>query len=364
MTDQYIIILISMAGIFCLIQFLRPYVQERIDGKLYWRLSRWSAFLLVTPIIYFAWQRGHVGDTTAYIRDFESAELGLAGLEAFMENHQKDQGFYLFLWITKALGFDYRGWFLIGALFQGFSLYYIYRKYSCDYFLSILLYVLSTDYISWMLNGLRQGLAVSICFLAAPLIFEKKLFRASLIILIASAFHKSAVMMVPIIFIIQGQPFNLRTLAIILASVLAMNFVSGFTDLMDDSLQDTQYKNVVTDYTTGELAGDDGTNPLRVFLYAVPTILALIGKKRIDYFDLNFINISVNLSVMSTCLYLVSMVTSGIFIGRLPIYCSLYNYILLPWEIRYLFSERSQVLINVVCILVYGLFCYVSLVGF
>lgn len=44
--------------------------------------------------------------------------------------------------------------------------------------------------------------------------------------------------------------------------------------------------------------------------------------------------------IISTALYAISMVTSGIFIGRLPIYCSLYaNGILLPWELNHLFGQ-------------------------
>lgn len=48
------------------------------------------------------------------------------------------------------------------------------------------------------------------------------------------------------------------------------------------------------------------------------------------------------MSIVSASIYLVSMFTSGIFIGRLPIYCSLYSYVLLPWEIKHLFNEKTD----------------------
>lgn len=47
------------------------------------------------------------------------------------------------------------------------------------------------------------------------------------------------------------------------------------------------------------------------------------------------------MSIVSAGIYLVSMFTSGIYIGRLPIYCSLYSYVLLPWEIKHLFNEKK-----------------------
>ena len=62
--------------------------------------------------------------------------------------------------------------------------------------------------------------------------------------------------------------------------------------------------------------------------------------------------------IISMGLYLVSMVTSGIFIGRLPIYCSLYGYILLPWEIEHLIKPRSRGMVYIGMIGAYLLFYY------
>ena len=64
------------------------------------------------------------------------------------------------------------------------------------------------------------------------------------------------------------------------------------------------------------------------------------------------------MSIISTGLYIISMFTSGIFIGRLPIYFSLYNYILLPWEIENLFTQRSKKIIYIGLIACYIVFYY------
>ena len=50
---------------------------------------------------------------------------------------------------------------------------------------------------------------------------------------------------------------------------------------------------------------------------------------------------------------LVSMFTSGIFIGRLPIYCSLYSYILLPWEIENIFNQKLKPYIYISMVTLY-----------
>ena len=65
------------------------------------------------------------------------------------------------------------------------------------------------------------------------------------------------------------------------------------------------------------------------------------------------------MSIISTSLYLFSMVTSGIFIGRLPIYFSLYsNGILLPWELDNLFTENSKQIVWLFMIIGYLGFYY------
>jgi len=47
-------------------------------------------------------------------------------------------------------------------------------------------------------------------------------------------------------------------------------------------------------------------------------------------------------------------VTSGIYVGRLPIYCSLYaNGILLPWEFRHVFGRQMRSMAIVFYLLFY-----------
>ena len=198
-------------------------------------------------------------------------------------------------------------------------------------------------------------MAVTIIFAATSLMLRKKYVPLFLVILFASLFHQSALLMIPIVLIAQGKAWNTRTLLFIAAAVVAVLFVDRFTDFLDTALEETQYANVVSDYTSWN---DDGTNPIRVLVYSVPAILAFIGRKRIKYEDNQLINLCANFSLITAGLYLVSMVTSGIFLGRIPIYTSLYSYILLPWEIESLFTRESRVLMYVAMIAGYLGFYY------
>ena len=156
---------------------------------------------------------------------------------------------------------------------------------------------------------------------------------------LASTIHQSALMMIPIVLVCLGKAFNKRTIIFMVLALLAVVFVGQFTELMDFSLSSTQYLNVVSDYKG---INDDGTSIIRVLIYSVPAIIAVYGRKKIQESDDAVVNFCTNMSIVSAGIYLVSMVTSGIFLGRLPIYCSLYSYVLLPWEIKHLFNEKNR----------------------
>lgn len=143
--------------------------------------------------------------------------------------------------------------------------------------------------------------------------------------------------------------------------IVAVAGIGQFTNVLDSMLAETQYKNVVSDWQSWN---DDGTNVLRVLVYAVPSILALIGLRFIRNEDDKVINLCTNMSIVSVGFYIVSMFTSGIFIGRLPIYFSLYSYILLPWEIDHMFTKRSARLVYTVMVIGYLGFYLYSMLGY
>lgn len=188
---------------------------------------------------------------------------------------------------------------------------------------------------------------------------EKKWVPTILMILLASTMHQSALVMIPIVIIVQGKAWNKRTILFLSAALVAVTFVNQFTSILDNMMQETQYANMVNDWT---LWGDDGTNVFRVLVYSVPTILSLIGLKYIHYENDPVINFCANMSIVSTGLYIISMFTSGIFIGRLPIYASLYNYILLPWEIDHMFTKKSSKIMGLFMVVAYLAFYWYQVV--
>jgi transmembrane protein EpsG len=298
--------------------------------------------------------RGTIGDTWNYIIGYQFVPSSIFHAASYISAVTKDKGFTILAILIKTIvGKNYIWYLMTLASLQGISLIIFFRKYSPDCLLSIFLFVASTDYISWMFNGIRQFTAVTIILFATPFMLKKKYIPAILIILLASTMHQSALLMIPFMFIAQGEVWNKKTIFFIGCSLLAIVFVGRFTNLLDKALSTTQYVNVVSDYTAWN---DDGTNPLRVLIYSVPALLAFLGRRRIQSEESVLINFCANMSIISMGIYLVSMVTSGVFIGRIPIYCSLYGYILLPWEIENCFTKESGKIMMSMLIVLYVLF--------
>ena len=351
----WLLIWLFVGGAF-LVYFI-PKRQEIVLGN---REERWSvpaALILVIPYIVAAALRtdAMVGDTASYRRWFLSMPTTISEWSGVLSEVTKDKGFSVLLLLLRMIfGNADVLFFLTIALFQILVVAMVCRKYSCDYWMSIFMFIATTDYISWVNNGLRQFIAVTIIFAATGLMLKKKYVPNIILILLAATIHGSALLMLPIVFIIQGKPWNRKTVLLVFASIIALYFADQFTNVLDNLLADTAYTNMVSDWQEWN---DDGTNPIRVLVYSIPTILSLIGLKYIKAADDSVINLVTNASLVSTALYIVSMGTSGLFIGRLPIYVSMYSmYILLPWEIEHMFTKDSSRLIKICTVVLFSAF--------
>lgn len=343
-------------GVGGILIYLEPARPERVLGKTEYRWG-WTAVILLTlPYIIWAGCRTNFGDTQAYIRMYQEVPSSLGQIGSYLLNNEKDRGFSVLSIVMKSIiGNSHVIFFSIIAIVQMWCLVSVYRKYSTSFFLSFFLFVASTDYLSWMHNGMRQFLAVTVIFACFRWIVEKRYVPLILVILLMSTIHGSALMMIPIVFIIQGKPWNKKTILFILGIVVAITFIDTFTPLLDEMLVDTQYNDLITNEIW---TSDDGTNILRVLVYSVPALLSLVGIKYVNEANDPVINVSVNASIVSMALYLLASVSSGIYIGRLPIYVSLMSYIALPWLIDNMFTKNSARMVKMIMVAAYLVFFY------
>ena len=328
-----------------------------LEGRTVVRWHWLPAILLLVPLVLLAaFRPEQFGDTGTYKGFYNVVPNSLTMLKPFVESQEKDPGYAVLEIFFKALVSDnYQLFFLFIATVQALCLFFTYRKCSTDYWLSIFLFVASADYLSWMHNGMRQFIAVALIFAVLPLLVKRRFGWIVMlaVIALASQIHLTALLCIPIVFMAMGKPWNWKTFVFLIGIILAIFFIDRFTNWLGALAEDTQYSDEIE-----QLSTSTGTNILRVLFYSIPTVASFFFRRKIAAANDKLINICVNLSIASAGFYVISYFTSGLLIGRLPIYFSLANYILIPWMIDEFFEQRSAKVIKIGFIILYSIFFY------
>ena len=342
MEKRYIFILIWIGFFYLLSKSMSFQHKETVLDENVERYNWTIAIIIFIPVVWMAANRGqYFSDSAlyAYHYDNDFQPVTFEYIKNAIKGQGKDWGYGILVsTIKRIFGGDYKRYFMVMSVLQGIPLIKFLRKYSSNYIFSFFLFIAATDYIGWMFNGMRQFTAIVIVLLAAPYMFEKKYVRAILLVLLAMTMHQSAMIVIPFIFIAQGKAFNKKTMLFILGAILAVTFVTQFSDILGDALENTQYDG----YIEKSGAWNSGTSPFRVIIYSFPALFAFYGRKTIREKGGTLINFCANMSVATAGIYLIAMFTSGILMGRVPGYFFLFGYVLLPWEIENLFPPATK----------------------
>lgn len=298
--------------------------KETVLGQETERYSLLFAIITFLPVFLFTSIGEIRSDIVAYLGGFDILS---PSIHEVFQNWWTDKGpgFTLIeVLIKRVFGNSREAFRIIFGLIQSIPLILIYRKYSEDYVFSIFLFIAMGNYNGWMMNGLRQFVAACIIFAATPLLIKKKIVPTILIILLAMTIHTSAMMMVPIVLVIWFEPWKKGILISYIVFVITLFVYVNNSDLLSEEV----------------LKNDDGSNPIRIIISAIPVVIAFVGRKKIAANNNPLINICVNMSVFTMLIYVVATFTNGIGTGRLPIYTGLFNLILIPYLATNVFDEK------------------------
>ena len=327
---------------------IKPYRTELVEGKEQQRIRPLFALIVFLPIIYMAAYGRVRADTYLYLFSYRLMPSSISDLLPNIE-YYSSKGFAIFeVLIRQYFGNSESAFRLILALIHAIPVIFVCRKYSVNYILSTYLFLATGCHLAWMMNGLRQFMAVTIIFAATPWLLKRKYVWVILTILLASTIHRTALVMLPVVFIVQGEVWNWKTLLFSVVIVIATVIFAGNEEVFDNFADSVGYS-----LNAAKAWGDDGANPIRVLVNAVPMILAWYYRNTIKAQNSQMLNICVNMSVITTGMYLVAMVTSGIMVGRMPIYTSLYNLILLPFVLKFCYRGGMRQIVTLVAVVLY-----------
>ena len=335
--------------------------------------SRISYIILLfsVPFVFVAFRTAFV-DTETYIRIFNALSIDKT-LSKAIESFDGSELYYgLEYLFKKYVSSDAQFFLVVIASLHTVLLLSTLRKYSENFGMSIYVFVASAMILSWMCNGIRQFLVVVILFAMTGCIIKNRWYIYLPTVLFLGGFtpifkffgwnsppwffcgiHQSALIMIPIYFIVRGKALTKKNWILLVALLLLSAF--GLLDrFLETSTQNTMYAEDLT-----LISNTKGASPTRFLVSLVPVLLVVIKRKEIASSETpSIINTCINMSFVSSTLYLASVFTSGMFVGRLPIYCELYNLILIPWLVNHLYSNDKKILTIAVYIFYFIYFLY------
>lgn len=320
-------------------------------------ISLFWALVSVALMVFFVAERSDYNDTVSYINAFNDASTNITTKELFGSTDVNSPGFSTLMVLFKRyISKDYTAWFTFLAIFQAGAIVSIYYRYSCNFFLSMYLFIASTSFM-WLQSGIRQFTAVCLILYFLNFVIERRILAFAIVVYLAYTIHDSAILWIPIYFIVKFKPFSKQIWVCIILTLLAFFFVTQFTSLLDSSLEGTDYEGygtAMTNYdadSSGQL--DNGANPIRFLISAVPPAIALWRWKYIKDRTNPMIDVCINMGTAAAGVNLLGIVTSGILVGRVPIYFTPVNFIVLPWMFKYSFSGYVKKIIVTLCYILY-----------
>lgn len=314
---------------------------------------------VIIPIVFFvamAGLRKNVGDTVFYAHSFElmgdenqvSIEIFFTSMFAFFQN------------IIRNFTDDPQYLIMFTAIFAVPVPLIILYKYSYPFEMGLFLFV-AYGYIGGLMNGVRQYMAAAIVLCATKYLFSLKksdFIKYAVIILLAYCMHNSALVMLPVYFVVRRRSWQIGSYLISLASVVGVVMFDAILPSFLGALEDTSYSHYAENgwFTSGE---EGGSSIFRVLAALVPIVIAFVNKssmRRLGHMG----DIMINMAFLNAAIYMLA-VYNWIF-ARVAIYMSIYFIILMTWVLSFGVKPRERLIYKTACI--FAFFIYSRIISY
>ncbi|RKF46552.1 capsular biosynthesis protein [Bacillus wiedmannii] len=335
--------------VFVLAFFARYFAMPVTSEIVMLKPNRLLILMATTSLVLVSGFRNNIGDTYFYMHAFTVTDFNWGNVQ-----DSQNIGFSTLQMILKMYTNDPQVLIFITALITNILIVAVLYKYSRMIELSLYVYIASGMYLVSM-NGVRQYLTAAIIFAATKYILDGNWKKYFLIVLFASTFHQSALVLIPIYFVIRRKAWSAITFILLFFAVLIVIGFNQFAEVLFAAIGDTQYGHY-KDFQEG------GANILRVAVEATPLILAFIGRQKLrELFPKS--DYIVNMALLGLVFMIIS--TQNWIFARFSIYFGLYQLILISWVVK-LFTDKDQKLIYyavLVCYFIYFVYEHVITLG-
>lgn len=273
--------------------------------------------------------------------------LATTDISVSLKDYNNDLGFVL---LCKLLGFislDDRIFFIVTSLIINLLFYNSLKRYATPFELAVFLFITSYHYYT-SFNIIRQYLAMAVVFWATKYLISRKFITFIVFIVLASTFHLSAIIMIPVAFIAR-RSFNISTILILIITTLGAYF--GYESIIRfgvSSLNVERYKHYIDVLTRNERS----SNIIYFFVWLVLTILLVLFRKKIIVKMKNY-DLFLNLYMMSGIFQVLAWKHNYLF--RLGLYFDMYGLVIIPMLTR-IFDKSMNAFVYVSIIIIYFIY--------
>ena len=260
-------------------------------------------------------------------------QLGPLSIQQLITDHVGREfiGYSIFTHLCWELGLSYRMLLFVVNIILTAIVFWFFKRYSPLPWLGAYLY-LTLQFFAHSMNLFRQSIAATICLLAFPFLKKRKLILFVLVVLLASAFHISALFLLPFYWILNWKVDG-RIYSVIAAISLPIYLFS------------TQAAQFLTHYLFQNYAGYIGSHywaglGKRYVIFPAIYFAAVwfFRKRLLNQDEKN--RILINSSFYVLILYVFS--THHMILERFSIYLFMYAMVLLP-KLVCTFCQTSEV---------------------
>lgn len=305
--------------------------------RLFWDMA---AVLLIL----FCGLRTVYNDTIAYTHSYELLEWNKTDFsDITWSSLGSNPGFQFINIVMIKMGLSSQDFLMICSIVTNGIYMWFLRKYSDNLWLSMFLYITMGTY-AFTMAAMKQCLAVALCMIATDMCIRKKWIFFILPIVAAIFIHPYALMYLVIPFMFFKPWENKTWIMLIVFGLLgvSLQFLIGTVIDITSMLGE--------DYTTESFTGE-GVNPFRLIVVAVPTVLSLMQKSRVQKADDRTQYLFLNLTMLNAEIMFVALFGTANYFARLANYFVMFQTITIPWIINRFPKNERKVLVafTVVC---------------
>ena len=327
-----------------------------INKPQHW-LNRFLFILLILVLAMPIALRKSYNDTGAYIYSFQQADTLGVLLESGTLHILGNPAFRVYEALVRTFTDNYLVFFLVPAIFVQYSYLRFIRRHCPNFLMGVMIFLFLGTY-TFSIAAMKQTIAMAILLFAVDALIDRRMIRFFLLVFVAFLFHTYAIAFL-ILPLCTVRPWSPRTFLLLLGVYVVM---ANFNQIIVEFLEFANESG--KSISSEEVIGTAAINPIRVAVYAVVPIIALVFRRRLFYSGTDREHhILVNMSILTVAIMSIGLVNAANMFARMGQYFEFGLICSLPWMLHKIFDRRSERLMTAITLTCFlGYFLYANFV--